>query len=277
MRMLTLLCLILLSQGARAQDRKFDRSKEIGLCGGTAYYLGELNPYRHFGGRLRFSGGLNFRNNFDKRWTLKIGLLYGQVEAWDEDSKDLWRRNRNLNFLNQFYEGSATVELNFFNYQIGSRQDWITPYLFTGIAYYSMNPQGNLNDVWRPLQPAGTEGQGLQGGEDLYRLTGVSIPAGFGLRMNLYAIFGFSLEWGIRRTWTDYFDDVSGVYPDPNLLINERSRVTARLSDQSLIRERDNGTNTGLQRGDPGRKDLYIFVMGTITMRIDKRANTCWK
>lgn len=277
MRIPAILFFLLFSPVIWSQDKKFDRSKEIGVSAGTAYYLGELNPYRHFGGRLRFSGGANYRHNFDKRWTLKIGVLYGQVEAWDEDSKDPWRRNRNLNFRNQFYEGSATVELNFIEYQLGSREHWISPYLFTGLSFYSMNPQGNLNDVWRPLQPAGTEGQGLPGNDDLYRLTGFAIPAGFGLRMNIYAVFGFSLEWGIRRTWTDYFDDVSGVYPDPNQLINSRSRLTARLSDQSIERERANGTNTDLQRGDPGRKDLYVFVMGTLTMRIDKRANTCWK
>jgi hypothetical protein len=95
--------------------------------------------------------------------------------------------------------------------------------------------------------------------------------------MNLFAIFGLSLDWGIRRTWTDYFDDVSGVYPDPNLLINERSRLTARLSDQSLLPELSDGTNKGLQRGDPGRKDLYFFVTGALTIRIDKKANSCWK
>ncbi|MFO0362410.1 MAG: DUF6089 family protein [Flavobacteriales bacterium] len=276
MRMLSLFACLFISVGLFAQAGKYDRSKEIGLHAGTAYYLGEINPYRHFGGKLRFSGGLSFRNNFDRRWTLRLGFLYGQVEAWDKDSDDPWRRNRNLNFRNQFYEGSALVELNFVDYQIGS-EDWITPYLFTGLSYYSMNPQGNVNDSWKPLQPAGTEGQGLPDNDPVYRTTGLAIPAGVGLRMNLFAIFGLSLEWGIRRTWTDYFDDVSGVYPDPNLLINERSRLTARLSDQSLLPELSDGTNKGLQRGDPGRKDLYFFVTGALTIRIDKKANSCWK
>lgn len=276
MRLLSLMLCLLVSAGLFAQANKFDRSKEIGFHVGTAYYLGEINPYRHFGGRLRMGGGFSFRNNFNRRWTMKLGILYGQVEAWDEDSDDPWRRNRNLNFRNRFYEGSAQVELNFMNYQIGS-DDWISPYLFTGLAYYSMTPEGFFRDSWKPLQPAGTEGQGLENFDPLYRTTGMAIPAGIGLRMNLFAIFGLSLEWGVRRTWTDYFDDVSGVYPDPNLLIDERSRLTAGLSDQSLDPELENGTNTGLQRGDPGRRDLYFFVMGALTVRIDKRANTCWQ
>jgi hypothetical protein len=275
MRYFFLVIAFLLTVSGFSQRSKFDKSKEIGVNAGTAYYIGELNPYRHFGGRLRFSGGLCFRNNFSRRWTLKISGLYGNVEAWDSDSRDPWVRNRNLNFRNQFFEGSAQLELNFTDYQIGS-EDWISPYLFTGLAYYSMNPQGNLNEQWRPLQPAGTEGQGTSAGSELYKTTGFSIPAGIGLKINMYAIFGLSLEWGIRRTWTDYFDDVSGVYPDPNVLISERSRLTARLSDQSLDHELADGSNTGLQRGDPGRNDLYVFVMGTLSIRIDKRATTCW-
>jgi len=276
MRSICLIAAILFSLNSLAQGSKYDRSKEIGLIGGTSYYLGEINPYTHFGGRLRFAGGLSFRNNFDRRWTLKISALYGQVEVWDADSKDPWQQNRNLNFLNQFFEGSGQIELNFFDYQIGS-DDWISPYLFTGLSYYSMNPQGNLNDQWRPLQPAGTEGQGLTGSEDPYKTTGFAIPAGFGVKMNLISRFAFSMEWGIRRTWTDHFDDVSGVYADPNVLLNERSRLTARLSDQSLSPELANGTNTGLQRGDPGRKDLYVFALATLSIRIDKKANSCWK
>ena len=95
--------------------------------------------------------------------------------------------------------------------------------------------------------------------------------------MNLFAIFGVSLEWGIRRTWTDHFDDISAAYVDPNVLEDEKSRLSARLSDQSIIKERADGTNTGLQRGDPGRKDLYFFVMASLNVRIDKKATSCWE
>ncbi len=69
-----------------AQANKYDKSKEIGLLAGTAYYLGDVNPYKHFGTQLKTCGGLSFRNNFNKRWTLKTSVLFGQVYAYDSDS-----------------------------------------------------------------------------------------------------------------------------------------------------------------------------------------------
>jgi len=43
------------------------------------------------------------------------------------------------------------------------------------------------------------------------------------------------------------------------------------------INDPDGNNNAGLQRGDPGRKDLYFFFMGSLNIRIDKKANSCWK
>lgn len=268
-----LFCLFQLASFGQAS--KYDKSKEIGLLAGTAYYLGEVNPHKHFGTALKLSGGLSFRNNFNKRWTMKASLLYGQVEAYDADSDDPWIRNRNLHFRNQFIESSLQFELNYFDYQIGS-DNWISPYLFMGLSYTSMKPQASINGVWFELQPLGTEGQGTSEGEAKYNTGIITMPLGMGLKVNIYKIFGFSMEWGIRRTFTDYFDDISGVYVNPEFLEDQNGTPAALLADQSIVKARPDGTNTGYQRGDPGRKDLYFFVLGSLNVRIDKKATSCW-
>lgn len=267
--------LSLLSLSAFSQGSKYDRSKEIGLIAGTSYYLGEIVPYRHFGTEMKLGGGLSFRNNFDKRWTLKASLLYGHVEAYDSNSDIAWNINRNLHFRNQFIESSLQVELNYFQYQIGS-EDWISPYLFMGLAYTNMRPQANYNGIWYELQPLGTEGQGGEGKPAKYSNNIMALPMGVGVKVNIWAIFGFSLEWGVRRTFTDYFDDISGTYVDPEFLRDQNGIPAATLADQSLQPVLPDGTNTGVQRGDPGRKDLYFFVLGSLNVRIDKKATSCW-
>ncbi|MEY3399300.1 MAG: hypothetical protein RL220_1894 [Bacteroidota bacterium] len=259
-----------------AQPTKYDKSRELGIAVGTAYYIGEINPTSHFGTRLKLSGGLTYRENLSKRWTIKTGLLYGQVEAWDADSDDPWMRNRNLHFRNQFFEGSMIAELNFFDYQIGNRQNWISPYLFAGLGYYSMKPQANFKGNWYELQPLGTEGQGTSEGEKKYSISGLSAPFGAGLKMNVWAIFALSLDWGVRKTWTDYFDDISTTYADPDLLEDENGELASLLGDQSLVKEGPAGNNAGMQRGDPGRKDWYFFCMLSLNIRLDKAPNSCW-
>lgn len=274
-----LIILLLLSTQAFSQAKKFERSKDIGLHFGTSYYLGEVNPYRHFGTRLKAGGGLSYHNNWDRRWSIRGALFYHTIEAWDEDSRDPWIQNRNLHFKNQVIEGSLQFELNFFPYQLGNKGYRMSPYLFGGIGYFNMRPQANYKGTWYELQPLGTEGQGTIYGAEKYKTSLMSVPFGVGFKMNIWAIFGLSVEWGVRKTWTDYFDDISGKYVSPELLEDESGPLAAALSDRSINREitdPDGNHNGGLQRGDPGRRDFYFFSQVALHIRIDKKATTCW-
>jgi hypothetical protein len=263
-----------------SQRNKYEKSKDVGLLFGTSYYIGEINPYKHFGTKLKPGGGISFRNNFNRRWTMKASILYHSLEAWDKDSEDPWIRNRNLSFRNQIIEGSMQFELNFFPYQLGNKQFPMSPYLFAGLAYYNMKPMAQYKGTWYELQPLGTEGQGTEYGGDKYKTSMMSVPFGVGFKTNLFAIFGFSMEWGVRKTFTDYIDDISGKYVDPGVLEDINGQLAATLSDRSLQKEIPDGNtrnNANLQRGDPGRKDYYFFVMGSLNIRIDKKATSCWE
>lgn len=259
-----------------AQGRKFETSKEIGLSVGTSYYLGEINQ-QHFGGRLNIGGGAFYRNNFNKRWGLRLGIHYGRVSAFDEDSDDAWQQNRNLSFENPILEGSAIMELNYREYQVGSRDQFWTPYLFMGIGYFSMNPQAEYNGNLYDLQPLGTEGQGTTEGEERYRLSGVTIPMGVGFKINIFSILALNFEWGMRRTFTDYIDDVSTSYINPQVLEDENGVIASLLADRSFQQEGAFGDNTGVKRGDPSKNDLYSFAHITLAIRIDKKPTSCWK
>jgi hypothetical protein len=271
----TLLVLLVILPGiVGAQLSQKNKSKELGIMLGTAYYLGELNPTRHFGTTTRLSYGLSYTRNFTRRLGVKASGIYGQVEAWDRDSKDPYQINRNLNFRNQFMEFSAVCEINFFEYQANS-EDWISPYLFGGMAWYKMNPQGYVQGGWIPLQPLGTEGQT---GGGLYKLTGLAVPVGAGVKFNIASFLALSVEWGIRKTWTDYFDDVSTTYPDPSTQLHQHGQLSMTLSDPSLHRLLDGGnSNAGLQRGDPTNNDYYAFGLISLKIRLDKPANNCFK
>ena len=261
-----------------AQEKKFEKSKDVGLIAGTSYYIGEINPYKHFGTRLKMGGGIHYRANFDRRWSVKGSLLYGQVEAWDEDSNDPFRNNRNLSFRNQVIEGSIQAELNFFPYQIGNREYPITPYLFAGLGFFNMKPMANYRGTWYELQPLGTEGQGTNLGGDYYKTNLLCMPFGAGFKVNIISVVAFNLEWGVRKTWTDYFDDVSGNYVESGALAESSGPLSAALADRSKVKENNTGiAASGLQRGDPGRKDFYFFALASLTFRIDKKATTCWK
>jgi hypothetical protein len=85
-------------------------------------------------------------------------------------------------------------------------------------------PEAEIDGQWVPLQPLGTEGQGTTSwgeayGVESYATSGVSVPIGFGFKSNIGAFTAITFDWGVRKTWTDHLDDVSGLYADRAVLL----------------------------------------------------------
>lgn len=248
---------------------------EVGLMAAQAHYIGELNPYRHIPERFDLGGGLIYRYNWSDRWAFKSSVLYGTFYASDADSDSEWQRNRNLSVRTSILEVSGQIELNFLTYEIGDPRRPSTPYLFLGFSVFRFNPQAEFNGRWIDLQPLGTEGQGIPGFEDRYPLTQVSLPFGIGFKFNIWKNLGGAVEWGMRRTWTDYLDDVGGVYADPVLLEDQNGPLAALLADRSLQPLGPDGTNAEMQRGETNRTDYYIFAGFMLTYKIGKPQIKC--
>ncbi|MBK9073979.1 MAG: PorT family protein [Flavobacteriales bacterium] len=262
MRLALLVVLLLPLQGLRAQV------SELGITGGVTYYIGDINPYKHYPARTKPMGGLLFRYNFGSRYAVRAQALYGTLEAFDSDSPDSLQQLRNLSFRANIFELALLGEINFFHYRAGGKdgKSW-TPFVFAGLCYFRANPRAQLDNTWYDLQPLGTEGQGgtsEDGGGNLYKVDQVGIPFGAGLKFALGKRVDLQLEWGLRRTFTDYLDDVSGTYADPEQL----NPLAAELSDPSLdaaVTDR-----TGQARGDTQTRDWYQYTGLSLSVLLTK-------
>jgi len=140
-----------------------------------------------------------------------------------------------------------------------------------------MNPQAEFNGQWYELQPLGTEGQGASGANTAeYNLNGLALQYGFGFKLNLTGRLACSASYGMRATATDYLDDVSTYYADPNLLLVERGSLSQQLADRSFEQIGVANRNTDVERGDPTNNDFYAFTTFALSLRIDKKPNSCW-
>lgn len=251
------------------------KSSEVGIFLGGSYYTGDLNPSGHFNRFTRPAVGLLYRVNMNSRMSAKAVGSYGQVEADDSYSKNDAHVNRNLSFKSKILEFAVEGEFNFLPFVTGNKKYSVTtPYVFAGVAVYNFNPQGFYEYTWYNLQPIGTEGQGSSfSSEKPYSLTQFSIPFGVGLKVNTAKKVNINFEWGLRKTFTDYLDDVSGKYVDPNLLASEKGVIAAELSDKSFTQE--GGTNVGRQRGNSFTKDWYAFAGVIITFRMKSKEAQC--
>ncbi|HEY4798149.1 MAG TPA: DUF6089 family protein [Bacteroidia bacterium] len=250
-------------------------SSELGIFLGGSYYLGDLNPGGHFNRFTRPAAGGLYRMNFNPRFSAKAVASFGTIEGDDAYSTNENRRNRNLNFKSRINEFAVEGEFNFLPYTTGNKKTSLaSPYIFWGIAVFHFDPLGYYQNRWIPLQPLGTEGQGTTfSSQKPYSLTQFSIPFGVGLKINTAKRVGINFEWGLRKTFTDYLDDVSGTYVDPVLLASEKGAMAGALSDRSLVKE--GGSNIGRQRGNSSTKDWYSFAGVIITFKMRNNENHC--
>lgn len=262
-----LLFLVLgISLFAQRSRRNF-RQHEIGIFLGGSYYTGDLNPKRHFF-LMKPAVGLFYRFTPNYRYAFRAGFNTGTIMGDDSQSEDSDQRRRNLNFKSRINEFYAQAEFNFLEYRISNDKYKFSIFLFAGIDVFNFNPQGNLGGgQWENLRPLRTEGQTKK-----YKLWQVGIPFGIGVKVNVSKWIGLGLEWGPRKTFTDYLDDVSKTYP--NLNINPpNGALGLAFSNRSL----DGGDLTNSQRGNPRTKDWFYFFGLTLNIKIQFKPEPCYQ
>ena len=253
-------------------NAQYKENTEVGFIGGASYYLGDLNT-THFNNSLPF-GGIVIRKNIDRRFSYKAELLYLNIAADDRvDATDTIAINRGLHFRSSVFELSGQIEFNFLPFEAGNALYTWTPFVYTGLSFFQFNPQAeNKDGLWVNLQELGTEGQGSTSFPERtkYPLTQLAIPLGGGLKIAVNPSFNIILEYGVRKTFSDYLDDVSTTYPEGiGYNIADISNETYEMSDPT-------GTHlAGEQRGNPDKKDWYSFVGITLSFKLNNQTKGC--
>lgn len=245
------------------QQANFLSRSELGLRFGGMYYIGDLNPFGHFKG-TNLAGGMIYRYNIHSRTSIRASFTKGSIEASDANSKNPLHVNRNLSFQSDIYEGAVGIEFNYFPFQTGHYRYKGTAYLFADIGFFHMNPTTTYNNETIELSTLGTEGQGTElSSEGYYNLTQFTIPFGVGCKLSISKNISLNFEYGIRKTFTDYIDDVaSSKYINPTLLTAANGPLAATLSNRSL-----DGSRFG-KRGDATTKDWYSFFGMSLCVRL---------
>lgn len=251
--------LVIVSSSSFAQQ-----SGDLGILGGVTYYVGDLNPSLPF--RMsKPAFGILYRQNFNSRVSLRVHGIKGKVAGDDAVSKA--NPERNLNFESDITEAGIQLEINFFEYFIGSKMHSITPYLFGGASVFFFKPYGTITNPSAladvsgstvELQPLLTEGQSSP-----YNLYAFSMPFGLGVKYSVSKLIGVGAEWGMRLTTTDYIDDVSQTYYIDLAGQNPATATINELASDPMLTH-----NAGMQRGNSRNNDWYSFAGVSVTFKI---------
>ncbi|MEO7445113.1 MAG: hypothetical protein ABIT96_00925, partial [Ferruginibacter sp.] len=199
-------------------------------------------------GKTHLAGGFYAALLYRYAWGLRLEGTYGNISANDnvlvgiqDIAKE--RYNRNTNFRSTITEIAAIAEFHLLHIFIDwpSRDDSpprYSPYLLGGIGYFSFNPQAKLNNRFIDLQPLSTEGQGFKEypNRPVYKLKQINYPVGAGVKYELSPLVNLRLEFVYRILNTDYLDDVSTRYIDPNLFANYFTG--SKLTNALLLNDR---------------------------------------
>lgn len=290
------LVLVLLALMAPAASGQYFRNSnywkthrnELTIGLGISNFLGELGGRNQIGSpfiwdlelsQTKPAVSIGHRYHTFEKQAIRTNFTYGVLAGNDNLTTEVFRQNRNLNFKSDVFELQVVYELHFFKEQLGHVYDLrgvkgqkasrVGLYVFAGVGGFYFNPKSLLNGTYVELRPLGTEGQGLEGGPEEYNTLQVCIPMGVGLRKALSKQWSAGLELQYTKTFTDYIDDVSGVYFDNEVLEGVRGPLAAYLADPSLGKV-PGQSNTGAQRGDSSDLDAYLFLKAQFHYKLYK-------
>lgn len=278
-----LVCLVVVPALSIAQGNRWKRFRYEAVAGiGATNFLGELGGADQIGTDFykdlelkltRPAVNLGMRYKITPQTAVKLGLTWGAVAGDDALTKDEFRSQRTIHFRSHIVELAAQYEFYLKKEQAGHRfrlrgvrgrkTQGLYPYGFFGLSAFWFNPRAKAQDgSWTSLKKLGTEGQYIAETRNPYSRISVAIPIGIGIKYKLGRQLLIGMEYGKRKTFTDYIDDTSTTYWPNDVIESEHGAVAAYLADPT--QGAWNGSGANQQRGDPTDNDSFMFLILTV-------------
>lgn len=171
---LIIVVLLFISSFAKAQS-----DAEIGIVGGGAYYMGDINMSRQLYRPSPLLGAI-YKKNFTDRYAIRINALFTKLEGRDSDFSNEVQQLRDHSFKSNLMDVAAGFEFNFMPFWLPAKSNVWTPYVYAGLGYTLANSDSGLN-----------------------------IPFGVGFKFLLGGNLVGGVEWSFRKTFTDELDYLS--------------------------------------------------------------------
>ena len=166
---------------------------EVGVFLGGSNYIGDVGPTTYIS-PSKLAVGLLYKWNKSPRHAYRFSYMQSEITSNDLDSKEASRNLRGNRFDNNIKEATLGLEFNFFKFNLHELSRKTTPYVFSGVSYFSS--KYILTDT-----PAGITIEGRT-----ERRKSIAIPMIVGIKSNLSPSLILALEAGARYTLTDNVD-----------------------------------------------------------------------
>jgi len=178
MRKLFIVVLLFPGIGVVAQQ-----NANFGIIGGISYYMGDINPSRHFYNPAP-AFGVIYRLNINPRFAVRGNAYYTTLSGSDEDFEDVLlhpdRPYQPVTFSTSLLDLNLQTEFNFlpFTPNIGSFN--YTPYVSAGLGFTMTMSEGANHHL--------------------------TFPFGIGAKLNISKKISTGIEWSFRKAFSDLID-----------------------------------------------------------------------
>ena len=264
----------------------------VAISAGTAAYQGEIGPPKEVPSpiptdadlrNLRWSFGAFYRYHATRSFSFRAAFTYARLTASDNNYPDEAETfTRNLSFRNDILDLALLFQYShhFTTVDLNSRPAF---YVYSGVSFFYNNPMAQLADGggYVALRPLETEGP-----ENAYGPIQASIPIGISFefqrgkprrrgqqsRQALTQLNRYGIYFCMHIALTDYVDDISTNYPNPDVLASDEARAFSNRTFEVVNTEQamtPNGNGRPIStsfreggiRGNPNNND-YFFTAG---------------
>jgi hypothetical protein len=175
---------------SNVKGQVFSPFTEAGGFLGVSYYLGDINPRKHFHDRGLAFGGL-VKHNFTEHHCMRFNMFFAQLKGNDLYFENEYQQRRAHSFETSLLDCHIGYEFNFMPYVLKRRLNAHTSYIFAGVGY-SLIVSSTTNMA-----------------------TGhATIPFGVGYKYRMSERVSIGCEWGMRKSFTDTVDGLLNPGPE---------------------------------------------------------------
>jgi hypothetical protein len=163
---------------------------EVGVFVGGSNYIGDVGSTTYISPN-KLALGILYKWNKSPRLAYRFSINGAYIYANDIDSEEPGRNQRGYHFRNSIKEVSLGLEFNFFDFNLHDARRKYTPYVHSGLSYFSSH-DANVSSGQIAIL-ANHYGS-------------LAIPMTLGMKSNVSPHIIIGLEVGARYTLTDNLD-----------------------------------------------------------------------
>lgn len=162
---------------------------EVGVFLGGSNFIGDVGKTNYVSPN-EVAFGLLYKWNKSPRHSYRVSYTQTELSANDLDSEVPGRYLRGYEFKNSIKELSVGLEFDFFDFNLHDGKRKVTPYVYSGLTYFSYEELFYINGIVK---------------KDYVEST-FAIPMTVGVKSNIFDHWVLGIEVGARYTFTDNLD-----------------------------------------------------------------------